>query len=98
MLRVECDQGGKALSEESPVKVDHSSLDESLSEYSFSFAGVLMPKNVDDSQAFLPHLQKEPRRTYTCMRAHTHTQPSFWKRLTIVTSTISPFPSDNNAI
>lgn len=98
MLRVKCDQGGKALSEESPVKVDHSSLDESLSEYSFSFAGVLMPKNVDDSQAFLPHLQKEPRRTYTCMRAHTHTQPSFWKRLTIVTSTISPFPSDNNAI
>ena len=98
MLRVKCDQGGKALSEESPVKVDHSSRDESLSEYSFSFAGVLMPKNVDDSQAFLPHLQKEPRRTYTCMRAHTHTQPSFWKRLTIVTSTISPFPSDNNAI
>lgn len=88
----------KRLVRKSPVNVDHSLLGESLSEYSFSFAGVLMPKNVDDSQAFLPHLQKEPRRTCTCVRAHTHTQPSFWKRLTIVTSTISPFPSDNNAI
>ena len=88
----------KRLVRKSPVNVDHSLLDESLSEYSFSFAGVLMPKNVDDSQAFLPHLQKEPRRMCTCMCAQTHTQPSFWKRLTIVTSTISPFPSDNNAI